>query len=538
MFTDTPQAPHGAEKPMNTNTNDHAEKSVFKLSPLSLIANTITFLRNVIFPIVAVAFATGSQSYVVTIVVIISLIIIALSFFTWLSWKRFTYQIGAEEILITSGIISRNARSIPYERIQDVSIEQKLIPRILNIAAVKFETGGSKGDEGSLEYVSFEEAENLRQLIRARKAGAALAVTVAKDTQNIDIEDSVLEETIKEDETIFSMDAKRIFTLGFFNFSLVIFAIIAGAIQQFDFLLPGDIEDAIGYIKDSVGERSDQIQAISLATQIFGIASLLFSVIIIGMLSGQLQTFLREYGFTLTETDRGIRRKRGLITLTDVVMPLHRVQAAIIKTGPIRKRFGWKALKFTSLGSDTGKESSHMMAPLAKEDEYWPIAQRANILSPKPDTPFFNVHISHALPAIFIGLIFACLALVEFIFGFGITVLKWIWLIAPITMIIGFLNWRYHNYAMDDDQIYVRTGFWSQKMTILPIIKAQSVDITQGPIERLCKVANVKFGIAGGSGLSTLTVHNIPVTIARDIQIKTIYAAKNIGFSQLIQAPQ
>lgn len=503
------------------------------LSKLSLLVSGIAGLRSLILPLIALGYTlTDKIGFSLLLFAFAAFIGISLAI-SYLAWRKFTYHIGAEEIRIESGILSRNTRSIPYERIQDVSIEQKLIARLLGITAVKFETGSSEGDEGTLEFVSLEEAENLRQLVRARKSGSQTTASTAA----LDALDEHISSTVS-DEVIFAMDVKRVFTLGTFNFSLVIFAIAAGAVQQFDFLLPGDIGDLIDYFVASFDETSTSIKSVAMTSQILGIIIVLMIIVIIGMLSGQLQTFLREYGFTLTQTDRGIRRKRGLVTLTDVVMPLHRVQAAVIQTGAIRKQFGWHALKFTSLGSDTGAESSHMIAPLAKDYEYWPIAALANITTPDDNLAFGRSHISYLIPSLFFGLFFVILSIIGSMTAPNQWHFSWIWIAAIIPISYGLLSWRYHFHAIDDQQIFVKSGFWNQKMTILPMAKIQSVDIAQGPISQMMQVADVRFGIAGGSGLSTLTIHNVPLATAHHIRLACVNAAKDIDFSALIKAPK
>ena len=76
--------------------------------------------------------------------------------FAWLGWRRLTYLTSAEDIRVEHGLLSRSARSVPYERIQDVSIEQKWLPRLLGLAEVKFETGAGGKEEISLAYLSLE----------------------------------------------------------------------------------------------------------------------------------------------------------------------------------------------------------------------------------------------------------------------------------------------------------------------------------------------------------------------------------------------
>jgi putative membrane protein len=97
--------------------------------------------------------------------------------------------------------------------------------RLLGLGEVKFETGGGDGEDAKLSYVSLSEAERLRETIKARKAGQAATTG----------ETAAVEE--ESGATVFAMDTGRLLTLGLYSFSLVIFAVLGGVAQQFDFLL-------------------------------------------------------------------------------------------------------------------------------------------------------------------------------------------------------------------------------------------------------------------------------------------------------------
>jgi putative membrane protein len=144
------------------------------------------------------------------------------------------------------------------------------------------------------------------------------------------------EDPVQDDAApIFAMDGKRVFTLGLYSFSLVIFAVLGGLAQQFDFLLPFEIWDFrhwIGVAEDR-GVSVDNINGISVSTRIILALIALSSLIFVGFATGLVRTKLREHGFRLNRTPKGFRRRRGLLTLTDVIMPAHRVQAAVIQTG-------------------------------------------------------------------------------------------------------------------------------------------------------------------------------------------------------------
>jgi putative membrane protein len=85
----------------------------------------------------------------------------------WLAWSRFRYGLGASELLIESGLLSRNRRSIPFERIQDLDIEQGPLHRLFGLAKIKIETGAGGKDEGVLDSITLAEADRLRRAIRA-----------------------------------------------------------------------------------------------------------------------------------------------------------------------------------------------------------------------------------------------------------------------------------------------------------------------------------------------------------------------------------
>ncbi|MFN5643061.1 MAG: PH domain-containing protein, partial [Sphingomonadales bacterium] len=148
-----------------------------RLHPVGLLVGFVTGLPQLFFPIVAVIFGSGSRNRPELIPLVIFAVLLVSLFFRWLAWLRTHYHIGDDDIRIERGIISRTTRSIPYDRIQDVSIEQKPLARLMGLGEVKFETGGGEGEDAKLSFVSVEEAERLRETIRARKTDSAPAIS-------------------------------------------------------------------------------------------------------------------------------------------------------------------------------------------------------------------------------------------------------------------------------------------------------------------------------------------------------------------------
>ena len=500
---------------------DRAVGEEERLHPLFLLTGLGGSLRGIIGGYAGIAYLASKGQFTIALTGAAALLLFMLVG-VYLYWRRFSFRVGSNEIRIDSGIISRTHRSIPFDRVQDVDISQGPVARLLGLATVKFETGGASaaGDEAVLQAIALERAEDIRALVRSHRSPHAALVPVDQGAAEIAI-------------PLFSMDVKRLLLAGLFNFSLALFAGLIGATQTFG--------DAFGFdplnrrfwatLLSQVGPLADLILAHRIAAVIAG----LLLLILVGIATGVVRTIVREFGFRLDRTERGLRRQRGLLTRTDVTLAVKRVQAAIIASGPLRERFGWSALKVQSLASDQGKEADHMLAPLGNEEEIgriigelgWrPIGDaRYHHLPPA----FVWLRVIAVSPLILIALLqLLALGLAPFVAG-GDEVLAGgaAALVAP-TMIffavsalaigLRWLDWWRFGYVFDGERLLVRSGWWRRRRLILPLARIQSIDLRQSFLSRWLGVSSLVFGVAGGGALSTHQVPAVPVETARKLR--------------------
>lgn len=416
-----------------------------------------------------------------------------------LYWTRFEFRVGDNEIRIDSGILSRTHRSIPFDRIQDVVISQGPIARLVGIAKVKFETGGSAGagqDEGVLHAIPLQRAEELRALIRAHRpargdAGPALA----------------------EQPPVFAMDLSRVLLTGVFNFSLALFAGLIGATQTFGDAFGFDpLNRAFWLNLVSAGNPiADYILAHRVAAAIAGAALL----VLLGLATGVIRTLLREYGFRLDRTEVGLRRRRGLLTRTDVTLPAKRAQAAIVGTGPLRDSLGWRDLTVQNLAGDEGGKGDHVLAPLARDGEIGVILAALGWRTLPEAIHWLRVSSAYVL-TLAVGLaplmLIAALATVQAP-NFALAVAVMLGL-----LVIRWRGWRRTLYALDGDRLLFRTGWWRRRTVILPLARIQSIDLTESLVSRWFGTASLGFGVAGGSGFSAHVIPALPRETARALR--------------------
>ena len=502
-------------------------------APLSVLIGALAGLQNAIFPAVAAAFGTGIGGIGLFIGLGVGAAIALLSAgFAYIGWKRLTYTIGAADIRVESGVLSRSARSVPFERIQDVSLEQKLLPRLFGLVSVKFETGAGGGDDLSLAYLTDEDGEELRQLVRERRDGGAAS---AADGEPAVVGAAVAPE--EAGEPLFAMGPGRLFTFGIFEFSLAVFAVLAGLTQYAGSFIDFEIWDAdlwLGVIED----QGVEISQVSSDVQVLGALSALAAVFVIGSATGMVRVFMREWGFLLERTARGFRRRRGLLTRTDVVMPIHRVQGVKIGTGFIRYRFGWHGLRFVSLAQDSGA-SNHVVAPFAKMREIAPIVEAAGFHLPEEDADWHRASGRYLTDSVFFDAGFVLIIAAAVFAVMSIFAPEWrelatgiLTVIAGLVAIANALAWRYQRHALDMSQIMATHGVLSPRSQIATRMKLHSVEISQGPISRLRGYATLHLGQAGGE----FSIPGVPVERAREVRREVLETVAATDFSQLESA--
>jgi putative membrane protein len=307
------------------------------------------------------------------------------------------------------------------------------------------------------------------------------------------------------------MDLRRVLLAGMFNFSLAILAGLFGATQTL-----GDVAGLDFFARRFWRQALDAgspIADLILAHQVMAAVAGSLMLIAIGLAAGVGQTLLREYRFRLDRTRTGLRRRRGLLTLTDVTLPIARVQSAIIGSGPVREHFGWSDLKLQSLANDEGSKGDYMVAPLARREEIetiltniqWrPVAESVEWHRISPAYAWvFTFAVSLLLVPLFIqSLVFPWIGAVGLIIIAAAIATRW-------------LAWRRFRYALDGDRLLVRSGWWKRRLIILPIASIQSVDVTESIISRRFGSAALAIGVASGGGFSSHGIPAVPRDAAR-----------------------
>ncbi|MBA4748776.1 MAG: PH domain-containing protein, partial [Sphingopyxis sp.] len=362
--------------------------------------------------------------------------------------------------------------------------------------------------QGDLNALALEEAEALRRAIRSWRSGAAM------------VGDGAAQAAPDDDVELFRMSPQRLVLAGLFNFSLAALAVVGVAAQWFDDLLPIDIFSVRFWI--NLAENSGVGNWVATHQWVAGVAAVI-ALLFVGFATGVVRTVLVNWNFLLTLGPRAFRRVRGLTTRTDVAIPLARVQAAVVATGLIRRHWGWHELRLQSLASDGDKEKDHQLVPFGQLDDIDRVLAPVRLARPG------EVLVPIAVPVLAQALGMMVVAALLCVGGVGAMAFgQWQGAVplAVAALLAGgaLLSATRHRWADDGAILYIWRGWWSPRLTILPLANVQSADLSDGPVLRRFGCVRVDLGVPGESALASHSIDAVPVAAAADLRARILAA--------------
>ena len=449
-------------------------------------------------------------------------IIFGMFFIPWilLSYYRFTFRINAKEVTIHSGVVTRQRRNIPIERIQNVEIEQRFIQRILGLAKVTLSTAGSAQAEGVLESVKLESAEEIKTLVRQYQ-GEFRRIGQAADSN--ESEESVLKnegegDLALDDEAekliLFGMEMKRVLLAGSLQFSLIYIAFIASTLQLFN-IGPEQIFDWFDR-----GELESVMGAVQYPRWILISFGVVVSVLV-GWLTGMLLTINRYYNFELWKSEDKIYKRHGLLTLTEDAIPISKVHALVMVANPMMRFFGWARLEIQTMGVQSGRSGRKVVMPLARISEIESIGPEiVHFDLPKQFFPVSILTIRRSMIRLTVGIVILY-ALLNFLLD-----LSWIWIPIMLFAALWYSIKRYDMMGLNQtgSTVFVKYGVWSNRTWMVEKSRIQSLSTSASFFQRRLGLKDLIIDTAGASPIGFVSLPDLKEGEA-DTWMTSFYAA-------------
>jgi putative membrane protein len=249
----------------------------------------------------------------------------------------------------------------------------------------------------------------------------------------------------------------------------------------------------------------------------------LLSILLLAILFSVVGTVALYYGFTLTRRGESIGRRYGLLTRRASSLPRQRIQLLEIEEGLLRRSFRLATLRADTVGGhaegdDEKDRGRSALLPVVPRDE---VEGLLPVFFPdlEPGPPDWRRVSRLAIRRGTVkGAVICALAAVALAFFQGSPLGLWPLLGLPLIYWISVRRYLHLGYALGTRYFRTRRGWLSRSTHIVPIRKAQAIEIHQGPFDRRLGLATLIVDTAGltytGGGPR---ISNLPLAEARQL---------------------
>ncbi|NLA65309.1 MAG: PH domain-containing protein [Leucobacter sp.] len=311
-----------------------------------------------------------AQGLVIWLLLAVLAVILLIVGISWMSWRFASFRITSEAVESRWGIVFKQHRRAPLERIQSVNLQRSLLARLLGLTQVEIQTAG-QGGKVALQYLGHRDAKQVREQIllaagaRSRRTGASGAQTLLSG-EGARIASP---EGAQHDPSSLQVDpAGRTY------------ATAKGALDDrlrdlADFDIDPSARDAGALIKvptsrliASILLSSEMLILVLIVLALVGssiwaspfILAGLFPVMLVflGVLIGQ---FNKGFNFVLSRAADGVRVGAGLTSTTTETVPFGRVHAVEAMQPLGWRPFGWWKMRITTAGHSAAQAGQNKL---------------------------------------------------------------------------------------------------------------------------------------------------------------------------------
>jgi len=428
--------------------------------------------------------------------------------YAYLRYLRFQYGVAGDTLVVESGVLARQSREIPLERIQTVDTEQNVLNRLLGLVVVNIETAGGSSTEAALDAVTEAEADRLRNLVRQY------------DRQP---EPDEPDPDGDRGTELFALSPRDLLT-----YAVVSVRPAAPVLTLFGLPFGQDVVVSVLRVNARVAGLDGLLDPILGGTAPAGgvvvfAALTLAEFVAVALVVSAVLTAVEYYGFRLVRDGDDLRYRRGLVRRYSGTIPLAKVQTVTVRENVLMRLLGYATLEVETAGYAGGTQESQkgVAVPLAPREEVYALARDVH--------PFGEIDVDRPprrarrrYAARFALAVLAVTAVTLAIDRLALGTGDW-WLpLAGLVLVpaAAHLRWRHRGYALDDDALVTRSGFWGRSTRVVPYYRVQTVLVARSPFQRRRDLATVVVDTASSSSLlgGNATAHDIDEAVASELR--------------------
>lgn len=471
-----------------------------RLHPLSFVFDIVGQVRQFVVPAGVVLVGAGSAGLdwqVWLVLLVIPSAVLAL-----VRALTFRYRFDPGELVITSGLIFRNERHVPYGRIQNIDAVQNVLHRLLRVVEVRIETGGGNEEEARMRVLPLPALDEMRERVFAGRAGGAADAAAG----------AVAAPTV-ERRPVLALGPRELLLAGFIDSrGLIIVGAAFGLLWEVG-LFDSTLGMVFGKSDVEANGRSLVRQVIRallggsvpslgrIAVLVLAFAAFVFVIRLLSM----CWSLIRLWGFRLHRAGDDLGTEFGLFTRVMATIPLRRIQTVTVRESPLHRVFKTASIRVDSAGGDGGTGSATRRESLA------PIIRRADLprvlAEVLPDVDVAGATWRPVDPRGFWRALKGSLVLVVCLTLPFILLLRW-WTFAWAAVLVAWavvharLYVKHLGWGVGDQAVLFRSGWLWRELSVARFNKIQAVTLRESPFDRRARMASVAVDTAGAADAS------------------------------------
>lgn len=495
-----------------------------RLHPLTVLFHLGARLWDFIIPLGVAMFASSSDRFRLVVALGVPIVAMVSAVLTYLTYR---YRYADEDLVVRTGLIFRNERHIPYDRIQNIDAVQNMAHRLFKVAVIQVQTGASREPEATMSVLPIEALEEMRERVRGKRAAAK-----ANEAPTEIVAEPATEPAPAR---LLHLPTRELMLAGFIeNRGLALVAAAMGALWQIDPLEKMMIE-RIPRLVPAWARSAAEVTADGTVI-VMGLTTLfLASVILIRVLS-TLWAIIRLHEFTLARHGNDLRVEYGLFTRVTATIPLRRIQTISIHQRWLHRKLGRAAIRVTTAGAsgvpggESAQSDREWLAPIIRADAVRPLLHELDPSLELGGAEWTPVHERAALrmARVSAGWGAPIVAISAFFIGW------WALVVAAILGARAILRARgiakHLGCAIMDERVAFRQGWLHRIVTVARFERIQSASLGESYFDRRTGMAEVAVDTAG-IGASGLRMRYLPENVARGVYARLATAATRTPFT-------
>ncbi|MGQ0839755.1 PH domain-containing protein [Actinokineospora sp.] len=402
-----------------------------------------------------------------------------------LSWLTTKYRITETQVELHKGVLLRQRRAIPRDRIRTVDLTAKLGHRLFGLTAVRVGTGQQErvpGEGVVLDAVTAAEADRLRQVFLLRG------------------------NTEVADEATPADDGKSISQLSphWYRYAPLT---LSGLLS---------IGIVVGFGLNLANELDFEFSDVAIIRQVFGwvtradpttvIPAVVGAVLLVSAVLSLVAYLLQNYRFRLTRQDDGtVRVRRGLLTTRSVSIEEDRLRGVALHE-PLLLRAG-RGARLTAVSTGLGQQGgSSVLVPPAPRGEADRVSGEILRVSPTPTKVALTRHPARARVRRLVRAVVPTAAAtgVLAVLAAAADWPVWLWIVGvaliPASVLIGLDRYRNLGHALTERYLVTRSGSLDRRTVALQRTGIIGWKVNRTLFQQRAGLISVTAITAAGSG--------------------------------------